>query len=54
VKETFELASLKLPQDIPLSLPSKIIEQRPDVRAAEEQLRSLIADSRAGSGAALW
>jgi NodT family efflux transporter outer membrane factor (OMF) lipoprotein len=40
---TFELASLTLPQDLPLSLPSKIIEQRPDVRAAEEQVRSLNA-----------
>ncbi len=43
VEETFELASLQLPQDLPLSLPSKIIEQRPDVRAAEEQLRSVNA-----------
>ena len=40
IEETFELASLKLPPELPLSLPSKIIEQRPDVRAAEEQLRS--------------
>jgi NodT family efflux transporter outer membrane factor (OMF) lipoprotein len=40
VEETFELASLKLPQDLPLSVPAKIIEQRPDVRAAEQQLRS--------------
>jgi len=44
LEATFELASLKLPQDIPLSLPSKIIEQRPDVRAAEEQVRSLDAE----------
>jgi len=44
VEETFDLASLKLPQDIPLSLPSKIIEQRPDVRAAEQQLRSVNAE----------
>jgi NodT family efflux transporter outer membrane factor (OMF) lipoprotein len=40
VVETVELASLKLPPQLPLSLPSHIIEQRPDVRAAEEQLRS--------------
>lgn len=40
VQETFELASLTLPAELPLSLPSKIIEQRPDIRAAEEQLRS--------------
>lgn len=38
VAEKFELAELHLPQDLPLSLPSKIVEQRPDVRAAEEQL----------------
>jgi NodT family efflux transporter outer membrane factor (OMF) lipoprotein len=38
--ETFELGTLKLPQDLPVSVPSKIIEQRPDVRAAEEQIRS--------------
>jgi NodT family efflux transporter outer membrane factor (OMF) lipoprotein len=40
VTETFELDALTLPTDLPLSLPSKIIEQRPDVRAAEQQLRS--------------
>jgi len=38
--ETFELASLTLPTELPISLPSKLIEQRPDIRAAEEQLRS--------------
>lgn len=40
VEERFELASLTLPTELPLSLPSKIIEQRPDIRAAEEQLRA--------------
>jgi len=44
VGETFELAALKLPEQVPLSLPAKIIEQRPDVRAAEEQLRSSNAE----------
>ncbi len=34
--EKFELASLQLPQDLPLSLPSQLVEQRPDVRQAEE------------------
>jgi NodT family efflux transporter outer membrane factor (OMF) lipoprotein len=42
--ESFELASLKLPQDLPLSVPAKIIEQRPDVRAAAEQIRSANAE----------
>jgi NodT family efflux transporter outer membrane factor (OMF) lipoprotein len=40
VDETFEFSSLHLPQDLPLSLPSTIIRQRPDVRAAEENMRS--------------
>jgi NodT family efflux transporter outer membrane factor (OMF) lipoprotein len=40
VEETFRLSSLHLPEDLPLSLPSTIIKQRPDVRAAEEQMRS--------------
>lgn len=44
IDETFSLTSLHLPEDLPLSLPSKIIEQRPDVRAAEEQMRSANAD----------
>jgi NodT family efflux transporter outer membrane factor (OMF) lipoprotein len=38
--QTFELASLTLPTELPLSLPAKIIEQRPDVRAAAEQIRA--------------
>lgn len=38
IEETFELASLHLPIALPLSLPSQIVEQRPDVRAAEAQL----------------
>jgi NodT family efflux transporter outer membrane factor (OMF) lipoprotein len=37
---TFELDALQMPPEIPLSLPAKIIEQRPDVRAAEAQLHA--------------
>jgi len=40
VPETFELDALQLPPELPVSLPSKIIEQRPDVRAAEAQLHA--------------
>lgn len=40
LEQTFTLASLSLPQNLPVTLPSKLIEQRPDVRAAEEQVRS--------------
>ena len=43
-KETFTLACLHLPEDLPVSLPSSIVEQRPDVRAAEEQLHSASAN----------
>jgi len=42
--ESFDLARLKLPQDLPLSLPSQLVEQRPDVRAAEAQLQSASAN----------
>jgi NodT family efflux transporter outer membrane factor (OMF) lipoprotein len=41
--ETFTLAHLRLPTDLPVTLPSQLIEQRPDVRAAEEQLHSASA-----------
>jgi NodT family efflux transporter outer membrane factor (OMF) lipoprotein len=44
VDETFALSALHLPEDLPLSLPSQIIEQRPDVRAAEEQMHSASAN----------
>ena len=40
VAERFTLADLKLPSELPLSLPSKLVEQRPDVRAAEANLHS--------------
>ena len=43
VSETFDLDRLRLPQDLPLSLPSQLVEQRPDIRAAEAQLHSASA-----------
>jgi NodT family efflux transporter outer membrane factor (OMF) lipoprotein len=42
-RETFTLASLQLPSDLPVSLPSRLIAQRPDVRLAEEQMHSASA-----------
>jgi NodT family efflux transporter outer membrane factor (OMF) lipoprotein len=39
----FELTDLSLPEELPVSLPSKLVEQRPDVRAAEEQLHAASA-----------
>jgi NodT family efflux transporter outer membrane factor (OMF) lipoprotein len=43
-RETFKLDDLKLPLDLPVSLPSQLIEQRPDIRAAQEQLHSASAE----------
>jgi NodT family efflux transporter outer membrane factor (OMF) lipoprotein len=37
------LAAFRLPTHLPLSLPSQLIEQRPDVRAAEQQLHQASA-----------
>ncbi len=41
--ETFTLETLHLPDALPLSLPSQLVQQRPDVRAAEAQLHSAYA-----------
>ncbi len=43
VPETFELSDLHLPEELPLSVPSKLVEQRPDVRIAEAQLHDASA-----------
>ncbi|MBF0517079.1 MAG: efflux transporter outer membrane subunit [Nitrospirae bacterium] len=44
LEEKFELSSLQLPQELPVSLPSKLVAQRPDVRYAEEQLHTASAN----------
>jgi NodT family efflux transporter outer membrane factor (OMF) lipoprotein len=41
--EKFELASLQLPMELPVSLPSKLVEQRPDIQSAEAQLHAASA-----------
>lgn len=43
IDEHFELASLTLPVELPLSVSSRLVEQRPDVRAAEAQLHAASA-----------
>lgn len=40
----FDLSALQLPQQLPLSLPSQLVRQRPDIRAAEAQLHSASAE----------
>jgi NodT family efflux transporter outer membrane factor (OMF) lipoprotein len=39
----FELDALVLPHELPLALPAQLVEQRPDVRAAQEQWHSASA-----------
>lgn len=41
---TFDLAQLKLPEELPVSLPSKLVAQRPDIMAAEAQLHQASAE----------
>jgi len=43
VAQKFELARIKLPANLPISLPSKLVDQRPDVRAAEAAMHSASA-----------
>ena len=42
-EETFTFADFALPDSLPVSLPSDLVRQRPDVRAAEAQLHSATA-----------
>jgi NodT family efflux transporter outer membrane factor (OMF) lipoprotein len=41
--QQFFLTALRLPHDLPVSLPSKVVEQRPDIRAAEANLQAASA-----------
>jgi NodT family efflux transporter outer membrane factor (OMF) lipoprotein len=41
--EIFELDQLSLPDPLPVSLPATLVEQRPDIRAAEANLHSATA-----------
>jgi NodT family efflux transporter outer membrane factor (OMF) lipoprotein len=41
--EQFALSDLTLPHELPLSVPSALVEQRPDVRLAEENLHAASA-----------
>jgi NodT family efflux transporter outer membrane factor (OMF) lipoprotein len=46
IGETFELSGLSLPRDLPLSLPSQVVAQRPDIKAAEAQIH--VASAKVG------
>jgi NodT family efflux transporter outer membrane factor (OMF) lipoprotein len=40
----FEISSLNLPQELPVSLPSSLVRQRPDIRASEALLHAASAE----------
>jgi len=40
----FDLASLRLPENLPVSLPSELVQQRPDIRASEAVMHAASAD----------
>ena len=42
--EEFDLGTLRLPRDLPVSVPAQLVRQRPDVLAAEAQLHSASAE----------
>ena len=43
ILQKFDLAHFKLPANLPISLPSKLVDQRPDVRAAEANMHAASA-----------
>jgi NodT family efflux transporter outer membrane factor (OMF) lipoprotein len=43
IEQKFDLAHLRLPTNLPISLPSKLVDQRPDVRAAEANMHAASA-----------
>jgi len=44
IGQSFDLSALQLPQDLPLSLPSKLVEQRPDIKLAEANMQAANAE----------
>jgi NodT family efflux transporter outer membrane factor (OMF) lipoprotein len=43
INETFNIENLRLPANLPVSLPSQLVEQRPDIKAAEANLHAVTA-----------
>jgi NodT family efflux transporter outer membrane factor (OMF) lipoprotein len=43
ISEEFDLDALALPREVPVSLPSRLVDQRPDVRGAEAQFHAASA-----------
>ncbi|HEY1735921.1 MAG TPA: efflux transporter outer membrane subunit [Methylovirgula sp.] len=42
--DSLTISTLRLPRDLPLSLPSQLVMQRPDIRAADANLHAAAAD----------
>lgn len=53
IAETFDLAALTLPVELPETIPSKLIDQRPDIRSAEAQLHAASAQIGVATAAQL-
>jgi NodT family efflux transporter outer membrane factor (OMF) lipoprotein len=53
IGQSFDLDGLRLPEELPVSVPSRLIEQRPDVRAAEAQLHAASASIGVAAAAQL-
>jgi NodT family efflux transporter outer membrane factor (OMF) lipoprotein len=43
IAQKFDLGNLKLPSNLPISLPGKLVDRRPDVRAAEANMHAASA-----------
>jgi NodT family efflux transporter outer membrane factor (OMF) lipoprotein len=43
IEQKFDLVHLRLPTNLPISLPSRLVDQRPDVRAAEANMHAASA-----------
>jgi NodT family efflux transporter outer membrane factor (OMF) lipoprotein len=44
VAQTFALDAIHLPDEVPVSIPSRLVEQRPDIRIAEENVHAASAE----------
>ena len=53
ISQSFDLAALDLPQELPLSLPSRLVEQRPDIQAAQATLHQASAQIGVATAAML-
>ncbi|HEX9158676.1 MAG TPA: efflux transporter outer membrane subunit [Rhizomicrobium sp.] len=53
IPQTFELDSLELPRDLPVSVPSNLVDRRPDVRMAEADLHAASAQIGVATAAML-